>query len=28
VYLCRNMVCDLPVGTLEALRERLEALAG
>jgi uncharacterized protein YyaL (SSP411 family) len=28
VYLCRNMVCDLPVGNLEDLRERLEAMTG
>jgi uncharacterized protein YyaL (SSP411 family) len=28
VYLCRNMVCDLPVGTPEDLRERLEAMTG
>jgi uncharacterized protein YyaL (SSP411 family) len=28
VYLCRNMVCDLPVGTPEALRERLKAMTG
>ncbi|MBT2530823.1 thioredoxin domain-containing protein [Arthrobacter sp. ISL-48] len=26
VYLCRNMVCDLPVSTPEKLRERLEAM--
>jgi uncharacterized protein YyaL (SSP411 family) len=28
VYLCRNMVCDLPVGSPEDLRERLEAMTG
>ena len=28
VYLCRNMVCDLPVGTPADLRGRLEAMTG
>ncbi|MDQ0679504.1 uncharacterized protein YyaL (SSP411 family) [Arthrobacter pascens] len=28
VYLCRNMVCDLPVGTPEDLRKRLQAMTG
>jgi uncharacterized protein YyaL (SSP411 family) len=28
VYLCRNMVCDLPVGTPEELRKRLHAMTG
>ncbi len=28
VYLCRNMVCGLPAGTLEDLRKQLESMGG
>ena len=28
VYLCRNMVCGLPAGTLEDLRKQLESIGG
>jgi hypothetical protein len=27
VYLCRGMVCDLPLGSVEELAQRLDAMA-